>query len=160
MSSQGTVLLREKKKSQYRKYSKEKGFFIDEAIEIEKRIQFIDVEGIGRIAYLICADFNEEIILSVCAMMHVDLFVVSAYTRKTNLMIRTASDNAIRKGRATILCNSCAAIEKEDFETECVALGVVPKVVNRELDAEVIGKEYPCGIIGRCEGCIKTFSIV
>lgn len=47
---------------------------------------FIDINGLGRLAYLICADFNDEDLISVCSVLHADFIFVSAYTNDTKLI--------------------------------------------------------------------------
>ncbi len=156
LSNQGSVLINEQKQIPYRIYVKEISDYCTESIDGNKKIMFVDLDGIGRIAYLICADFNDDSINSVCSLLHADFVIVSAFSGSTNEMYDTAKSNAERKAITTVLCNSCAAIEKDAY----AAFAVAPKILHKKLEVDEIYKKTPCKSGSVCSMCTNIFTII
>lgn len=156
MSAKGTDLILEKKQIPFRFFSKKEKCYYSEAINADSEIHFVDIPQIGRIVYLICADFNDDSINTVCSVMHANFVFVSAFTTSTTLMVATANALASRRGCSTVLCNSCAAVE--DDKTS-VAFGVVPRAQDKTLFANVVFDCSRCLKQENCQSCIKIFTI-
>ena len=156
ISAKGSILLRAEKNLPYSEYNKDDEQYYDEDICFNNDIFFIDIDGLGRISYLICADFNEEIINNICSVMNVDFCFVSAFSNSTELMFNTAYGNAKSKAISTVLCNSCAAYknEKDNLDSFIVALNTKKK--------RIIAKSHKFGIssyCGKCDHCLHTAEI-
>lgn len=82
-----------------------------EDIEIDNTFEFLDIEGMGRVSYLICRDFLTDENKCFCgSIMESDMIFISAFTSKTKLMVDVSNSLAIDNGIATVLCNSSSAI--------------------------------------------------
>ncbi len=154
LTGKGTVLILEKKQIPYEPYDKDEHCNYREAIEGDHQIKFIDIPKIGRIVYLICADFNNESINTVCSVMHANFVFVSAYTNSSYLMSETARSLATRKGVSTIICNSCAPLQDVD---QHIVYCLAPKVKDHQLLAEEVFRFSGCTGDKNCNMCIKTF---
>lgn len=158
INTQGTILLRHKKKVPYKSYSKTDKCYYEEAIEFDNTINLVDIDGIGRIAYLICADYNDDALNTICSLMHTDFIFVSAYSNSTDLMMKTARDNASRKAISTILCNSCAA--RTQSNRELISFIVMPKIQNKRLDNILIPiHNIECNSNVKCQLCCEFIDI-
>ena len=157
ISSQGSVLIEQTKKIPYKPYcKKEKCYYYEDIESGDNKIYLIDIDGIGRIAYFICADINDDSIKDICRLMNVNFIFVSAYTDNVDLMKKTANNNAEEKGIVTIIANSCAIYRDEgNFSMSYV---VVPKVLTQRqcLNYKVVNLEQTgyC-----CDSCINTFVV-
>lgn len=155
ITGQGTELIREQKQIPYRFYDKCDNSSYIESInnkENNKIIHLVDLEGIGRIAYLICADYNDDSINAICSILHTNFVFVSSFSNSTDMMMKTAKSNAERKAISTILCNSCAAVVDNEENDACLNFVVVPGVKKRSLtpqDQFVIN----CPYSPQCEVC-------
>lgn len=152
INNQGSILLKEQKKIPYKYYDKKEGCCYTEAIRKDEKIYFLDIEGIGRIAYLICADYNDDNLNAVCSKMHTNFIFVSAFTDNTDLMLKTAISHAERKAISTLLCNSCAALSDKD--ENCIYLTTVPDINNKKLAADIFRNKLPC-TDKNCDLCLK-----
>lgn len=154
LSSSGTILNRHNKKIPYDHYCKEKGITYSENIEIDNTIEFLDIPGIGRIAYLICRDFLTTTLQNLCFnIMESNLLCVSAYTSKTDLMLDSSRTSARLYGVASILCNSCSALnDKENL----LGYVVVPIVKNKTLSFDEL---LLSRIESQCTNCNRCFII-
>lgn len=111
LSANGTILCSHKKKIPFSYYIKEKEMSFIEDIEIDNTFEFLDIEGIGRISYLICRDFLTDENKCFCgSIMESDMIFISAFTSKTKLMLDVSNSLATNNGIATVLCNSSSAI--------------------------------------------------
>lgn len=157
MSSNGTVLIRQNKKVPFSFFDKEQAkTYSENIITKNKEIVFLDIEGIGRIVYLICADFNEKAITTVCSVMHVDFIFVSAYTNNTKNMNDSAEYLAKSMGVSTILANSCAAVPlkmKNETFSEFIE---IPNMEHGKLLNFKILEKYSCKNkkCADCKNCI------
>lgn len=152
LSSSGTVLSKHSKKASYEHYCKENGITYSENIEKENDIEFLDILGIGRISYLICRDFLTDYLRNLCTgIMESNIMCISAYTNKTNLMIKSSEDIAKLKGAASILCNSCSAIIDNE---NLLGYMIIPKVENKQLtySKKIFSKDDM-----DCNNCQKCF---
>ena len=157
INSQGSVLLREQKNVPYKKYNKSEKCYYTEAILTNNTINFIDIDGLGRFSYLICADFNDLCLGSICSIMHTDFVFVSAFSNSTNSMLKTAKSNAELRGCATIMCNSCAAYNNDDDALSSFI--VVPDVCEKQLIQNTIHEHKSCFGKANCELCVKKSTI-
>lgn len=157
INSQGSVLLRERKKVPYQEYDKDKKCYYTESILTKNEMNFVDVDGLGRFSYLICADFNDLCINSICSIMHTDFVFLSAFSNSTNNMLKTAKSNAELRAYATIMCNACAAYGRD--EDTLSSFVVVPEVCGKQLIQNTICKNRSCFGEHNCELCIKKSTI-
>lgn len=157
MSSNGTVLLKQSKKSAFSFYDKkEKETYTEDIDTQNKDVYFIDINGLGRLAYLICADFNDEDLISVCSVLHADFIFVSAYTNDTKLMNDTAEELAKRRATITVLSNACAAIPEDKLAKTYCNFVEVPLISPGELFAQKLSCSFPCKTNGNCEKCLTS----
>lgn len=111
LSASGTILCSHKKKIPFSYHIKEKEMDFIEDIEIDNTFEFLDIEGMGRVSYLICRDFLTDENKCFCgSIMESDMIFISAFTSKTKLMVDVSNSLAIDNGIATVLCNSSSAI--------------------------------------------------
>lgn len=136
MSSSGTVLASQKKKVPYRLYHND--VYYREDIKYDNEVILIDIESVGRIAYLICADINDGKIQSLIKLMEVDFVFVSSYTKSTETMVKVADSHASLNAISTILCNARLAKDPEKPEKHSNAFCVVPKANNKKLSSKII----------------------
>lgn len=153
----GTVLLRERKKIPYKKYNKDEKCYYTESIEKETTINFVDIEGLGRFSYLICADFNDLCLNTICSIMHTNFVFVSAFSNSTDTMLKTAKSNAESRACTTIMCNSCAAYKKHDIALSSFI--VVPNFTKKRLIQNTIHKCKSSFCKANCEVCVKKSTI-
>ena len=160
MSSNGTILMRQLKKTPFSYYDKKEQETYTENIDTQnKDIYFIDINGLGRLAYLICADFNDEDLVAVCSVLHADFIFVSAYTNDTKLMNDTAEELAKRRAMVTVLSNTCAAIPKDKLEKTYCSFIEIPLILPGELSTQKLCCKYPCKSIGECEVCLDLSNL-
>lgn len=155
ITGQGTELIREQKQIPYSFFDKCDESLYTESInnkENNKIIHFVDLEGIGRIAYLICADYNDDSINAICSILHTNFVFVSSFSNSTDMMMKTAKSNAERKAISTILCNSCAAVVDYDENDSCVNFVVVPDVKKKSLTSKE-QSGIDCSYSQQCEFC-------
>lgn len=153
-SSNGTMLSRQSKKSPYKRFDKKINDYVTENIDTnDKTVTFVDVLGLGRIAYFICADINDRDIEELSIAMHTDFTVVSACTNSTDLMVKSAHDRAVRCGSITAVCNTCSKIEVNDSDGLASAL-VTPIMTLRKLSDSQIQSSARCEG-GNCDKCIQ-----
>lgn len=157
INSQGSILLREQKKIPYKKYNKDEKCYYTESILTNNTINFIDIDGLGRFSYLICADFNDFCLDSICSIMHTDFVFISAFSNSTNSMLKTAKSNAELRACATIMCNSCAAYKNDDDALSSFI--VVPDVREKQLIQNTIHEHKSCFGKAKCESCVKKSTI-
>lgn len=153
INSEGSILLREQKKIPYSKFCKDQDCYYTESIVSDREINFIDLDGLGRIAYLICADFNDLCLNTICSIMHTDFMFVSAFSNSTDTMLKTAENNAEVRATTTVLCNACAA--RQEGKKTLSAFTVVPEVDEHRLVANIIDKYEPCSSELNCKICVK-----
>ena len=158
ITGKGTILILEKKKSPYNKYIKEDACYYTELIRHDHIINFIDIPYIGRIVYLICADFNNDSINTVCSVMHSNFVFVSALTNSTDLMVKTAQSLASRRGVSTVICNSCVNLDSEK-PNNYIAYSVIPKVQDRMILLNEVCRCSSCPNDYNCKLCLKTYTI-
>ena len=140
-TSSGTVLARQRKKNPYEHFDKEKNKGYRERITVtDKRVVFIDIEGIGRIAYYICADINAGEIKTLSAVMQVDFIIVSAYTSSTDTMMNSAKSQAVESGTATVLCNAYSAAIRKEGQEALQAFCVIPRAKNKQLNYKILSQ--------------------
>lgn len=159
ITSQGTTLIREQKKVSYRYFNKKEKCYYNEEIYGDNNIQFVDIDGLGRIAYLICADFNDDALNAICSIMHTNFIFVSAFSNDTDNMLKTARGFAERKAISTVLCNSCAAIIDFNNSTFYDSFAVIPEAKDKHLFANEICKNSLCNNKLKCELCVKTVTL-
>lgn len=152
LSSSGTVLSKHSKKTPYEHYCKENDITYLENIEKENDIEFLDIPGIGRISYLICRDFLTGYLPNLCTgIMESNVMCISAYTSKTDLMIKSSEYIATLKGAVSIFCNSCSAIRENK---NLLGYIIVPKVENKQLtfSKKIFSKDDK-----DCDNCQKCY---
>lgn len=71
-----------------------------------------DVNGIGRVSWVICRDLLADQIRMVSMRLSCALQIVSAYTEKTSEMFQRAKSAAAEYGMITALCNHCVCNER------------------------------------------------
>lgn len=153
LSSSGKLLLSHKKKIAYEEYKKADGINYIEDIEIDNSFEFLDIEGIGRISYVICKDFLSSGNNCFCqGVMKSNIIFVSSYTHKTNLMDTTSQANATQYGIATVLCNCCTATKSNDPES-LLGFMIFPKAENKKLHCHRVPlqkQDEKCDECGNC----------
>lgn len=153
LSKNGTVLLKYQKKKPYHQYSKEKGLYISEDIVPDPFVSFLDIPGIGRIAYNICYDYNNDDIEGLCSSVMMSNFMfVAAYTNDTHLMEGKAIANANLRGITTVLTNACSAAENG----QALCYIVKPVAENKYLRSTDILHFSKGDVCGKCKSCVKT----
>lgn len=156
-NNQGTLLLSNKKKSRFSYYNKAKQICFSEDIKEEKEIQFVDIPGLGRIVYLICADALEHGIFSTYSVLNTDFVFISALTNNTNKMITQAKSNADNYAITTIISNSCAQLQEHDGLAAYVC---TVDFRDKEVMSHTICEERTCKKGQLCAFCIKSAYIV
>ncbi|MBQ3355943.1 MAG: hypothetical protein IJG45_02345 [Oscillospiraceae bacterium] len=147
ISRDGTVLLKHQKKVGYKYYSHESNQYIIEDLDPDAFLSFLDIPGLGRTVYNICADYNDDLIQLLCSsLMETDMYFIAAFTPDTYLMLERAKSNAVLKGETTILTNACAAA-KDD---QAISFVVKPLVESRHLlsDQVVFMRKKDCTSCG------------
>lgn len=130
LSRDGTVLLRHQKKIRYKYFSHDSNQYVTEEIDPDALVAFLDIPGLGRTVYNICADYNNDLIQFLCSsIMETDIYFIAAFTPDTNLMLKRAQSNALLKGETTILTNSCAAAK----EGQAISFVVKPLAENKRI---------------------------
>lgn len=149
ISSDGTVLLRHQKKIRYKSFSHASNQYITEELDPDPFVSFLDIPGLGRTVYNICADYNDDFIQFLCSsLMETDIYFIAAYTPDTYLMQERAKSNAVLKGETTVLSNSCAAAK----DGQAISFFVKPLAKNRHLILdEVVSIEKK-----NCDSCSKN----
>lgn len=149
ISKDGTVLLNHQKKVPYKIYSKTAGKYITEELSPDEYVQFLDIPNLGRIAYNICADYNDDYLQFLCAsILEANFYFIAAYSPDTYLMMEKAKENAARKGVTTIMTNSCAVAN----EDQAVSFIVKPFAQGKHLFADQVLIEKK----NNCEDCSST----
>lgn len=157
ISGQGTELLSHKKKIPYIMYNKQFSQQYTEFITRTHDIYFLDIEGVGRIVYLICADINDNELNTIYSVMHADFVFVSAFTTSMKMMLDTAEHNAKARGVTTVLCNSCAAQEVKNPPVE-IGYVVCPQAKDSKITAQIFSFKN-CESCFKCISCIRKISI-
>lgn len=160
MTNSGTVLFKQKKSVPFKPFIKEKDVELIEPLQKNDTINFVDIPGVGRVVYLICADLKDDYIKMICNIMKTDFIIVSSFTEKTDIFETNAQSLASTNGVTTIICNSCAAITNVLNLKEKICTVFVPKVEAKKL----IGKEFfsfDKSLCNKsdCSQCVKIFSI-
>ena len=138
-TASGTLLARQCKKIPYVHYHKEKEKYYREKITVsDKQVMFVDIEGVGRIAYFICADVNAGEIKTLSSVMQVDFIIVSAYTGSTDTMMNSAMNKANESGTATVLCNAYLAASQKEDKKALQAFCVIPQAKNKTLKSSIL----------------------
>lgn len=154
ISANGTLLIRQAKKTPYSIYNKVNRKTYYENINTQNNeIAFVDIEGIGRLAYLICADFNNESLISVCSVLHADFIFVSSYTNSTDNMEKTAKSLAERRAITTVLSNSCASIPDDRLDTTHCNFIVIPDIQLGRLSNTKLACNFSCNNMFDCKNC-------
>ena len=119
---------------------------------IDNTIKLLDISGIGRIANFICRDFLSAELQNLCSnVMESNLLCISAYTGKTERMLNSSRTSAILYGVASILCNTCSALNDSD---NLLGYVIIPKVQNKTLSYD----EYLLSIMDDdCKNCKRCF---
>lgn len=157
LTSGGTRLVRQTKKNPYSFFHKSMNTYYYENIDTsDKVITFVDIKGIGRLVYFICADFNDESIKAICSIMHADFIFVSAYTNNTNLMYLTAENFSSLNTISTLLSNSCSAIDDISKNTYCSFIEV-PEI-GEKIKCKNLHHAYPClnSKKNKCDNCLQS----
>ncbi len=137
LSREGTTLLTHRKKKAYERYSKEMDMYIAENIVPDKQITLLDVQGLGRISYNICRDYNDDGIVTLCtSVMKSSLVFVAAYSEDTCLMKTRARRDAELLAVTTVITNACAGARIGELGSYVV----YPEVKDKHL----IAKESIC----------------
>lgn len=157
ISGQGTQLLSHKKKVPYIMYNKQYQQKYTEFITKTNEVIFLDIEGVGRIVYLICADINDQDLNTIYSVMHADFVFVSAFTSSMEMMLKTAEYNATARGVTTVLCNSCAAQELNKASIE-IGYVVCPQAQDSQITAQIFPFNH-CEPHLKCTSCIRKISI-
>lgn len=156
LSSSGKLLFSHKKKIAYEEYIKTEGINYREDIEVDNVFEFLDIEGIGRISYVICKDFLSQQNNCFCeGIMKSNMIFISAFTHKTNLMDTASQGNATQYGIATVLCNSCSAAKTNDQDS-LLGFMIFPKVENKKLFCKrftLQKNNMGCNECGKCYSC-------
>ena len=152
LSSSGTILNKHSKKIAYDHYCKKDNVTYTENILIDNTIELLDISGIGRIANFICRDFLSAELQNLCSnVMESNLLCISAYTGKTERMLNSSRTSAILYGVASILCNTCSALNDSD---NLLGYVIIPKVQNKTLSYD----EYLLSIMDDdCKNCKRCF---
>ncbi len=152
LSKDGTVLLKYQKKKTYQRYDKEKGIYTSENITSDPFVSFLDIPGIGRIAYNICYDFDNDDVEILCSSVMMSNFMfVAAYSNDTHLMEEKAVANASLRGITTILTNACASAE----DGQLISYIVEPVAENKHLISKNILNFRKGDVCSDCKNCVK-----
>lgn len=152
LSKDGTVLLKYQKKKTYQRYDKKKGVYISENITSDPFVSFLDIPGIGRIAYNICYDYDNDDVETLCSSVMMSNFMfVAAYSNDTHLMEGKAVANASLRGITTILTNACAFAE----DGQLVSYIVEPVAENKHLISKNILNFRKGDLCSDCKACVK-----
>ena len=153
LSKEGTELLTYSKKQPFEYFDKDTNSTYREGIKsTQKTIDYIDIEGIGRISYVICRDFTDVTIDYICVdIMQSFLSVISAFSPKVDIMEEQAVATAASKYRITILCNACSSLKQSGFFAQ-------PSLneKKRKIFTEIENEEH-CSKCTYCS-CIKSHS--
>lgn len=119
-----------------------------EPIESDHRVVVFHIEGVGRIAVIICADvFSEELKELLFKRLRVSLLLVLAYTFGTDMFFRCLS-NAEESSTDVVWCNTCCAYKQPTTED---VVGMYFSYGHKEV------KKFPicsCGTnTERCNAC-------
>lgn len=108
ISTNGTVLLTHHKYIKYSEYRNNEIFPYEEDIKKNTNIELLDIEGLGRIGYMICRDCTGEDFNNMfVSTMGANILFISAYTSQSSLMISYADSNAKVQAVTSIMCNTC-----------------------------------------------------
>ena len=152
LSKDGTVLLKYQKKKTYQRYNKEKSVYISEDISSDPFVSFLDIPGVGRIAYNICYDYDNDDVETLCSsVMMSNLMLVAAYSNDTHLMEGKAVANASLRGITTVLTNACAPAENGQL----VSYIVGPVAENKHLISKNILYFRKGDVCSDCKACVK-----
>lgn len=92
-----------------------KGKYIVEDIEVEnKKIVLVHINGIGRIAFLICKDYINLEIENIVKSLNVDVFIVQCFTKTLDVFKNKMKNHANLKS-CSIIGNSKSADSIEEF---------------------------------------------
>lgn len=76
---------------------------------LDKRINIIDIDGLGRIFTFICKDIDDEELIELPKKLHADIVILPSYTKSMDLQ-SNPEVLAARFQCITIMSNSCSAI--------------------------------------------------
>ena len=119
----------------------------------DKDIKILDIKGLGRIAYVICADYNDTKLINIYRLFGVSMICVCAYTTSTAEMRKTSEDAARRFAVTTVLVNGCQKNDRRKKQTCTYICAPRPKL--RILDKNV-NANFTCGKEKKCERCQKN----
>lgn len=153
LSPAGNVLLEINKKVPFDVYDKEaKVFKTENILESDSKLHLLDIEGLGRIAYLICKDALDGTQANIIySYLWSDIGITSAFSPKTG---EFKSCSKARTGDyciSTFLCNSCVAINDNN---EAIAFVTMPKVAEgKNIEAHSIEIKQCDLKSGACNNC-------
>lgn len=153
-NSQGSLLLQEKKKSRFSYYDKKRDIVFSEDIKEESDIHFVDIPGLGRIVYLICADMLEEGITSTYNKLETNFVFVSALSNNTDLLVKRAKFNADDQAITTMICNACTELSEGDGNFAAYACTL--SLSHKKIECCPICLEQTCATEEKCGLCIKS----
>ena len=139
LSSTGKVLLEVSKKIPFDQYIQNSNTpKTENIIRHDNKIPLLDIEGLGRISYLICKDSLEPHFETTSyAYLMANISVISAFSPKVAEFQNMAGARAKMYGASTFMCNGCAAIKDRDT---LIGNVVIPRVNENKDMGEVI---YP-----------------
>jgi len=160
MTNSGTIVFKQKKSVPYKPFIKGENEELVEPLQKNDTINFVDITGVGRIAYLICADLKDESVKMICKIMRTDFIIISSYTNQLGILETNAQSLASTNGVTTIICNSCAAITDDSNIKEKICAVFVPKAEGKKLIAnDLFSFDKSSCSKSTCCKCIKHFSI-
>ncbi|MBQ3611891.1 MAG: hypothetical protein IJA01_06450 [Firmicutes bacterium] len=164
LSAAGRVLFETKKINPYTYYDKEEQKeYIEDLNKMDKKVNMVDIEGVGRITYSICRDglIRDAISIKAGYLMS-NMEVISAYSQKTDEFNEMANSSARGFYMSNIFCNSCAAIECNNGKHSLSGFVSVPYINEKEIcnDCKYSYKEDVCyENKALCKGCVSVFKI-
>lgn len=106
----GKIIIRQHKQSPFLYKGKDENL-----ANKEKILHFLDIDAIGRLAFGVCKDIDNERILQKMKALMCDVYIFPAFSPSLNI-IRTAEELAKSYNGITVFANACAAMcnEKKD----------------------------------------------
>lgn len=120
----------------------------------EEILHFMDIDGIGRFAFGVCKDIDNDRILDIMKVVASNIYIFPAFSSSLNVK-RTADGIATGYNGITIFANACAALCDEDSHRvdlkEIKNVGFITIPCKYKNDSGV--KDYYYSYERNCNGC-------
>lgn len=157
ISGSGTEILSVYKQKPFSMHvdGKEDDYYEEDLRGKGEAITLLDVEGLGRISWMICRDFLEKEMWTRCDDLGTGIYIISAFTKRLDVMNRVA-EAEMKNGTITIISNKCTLSLDHSFDDSAKSGGCVfiPTVnENRCIEGTVCASCYSADF---CKGhCLE-----